>query len=215
MAVEKTLVKARIKALFPNTNLTTQRLDAIAAKLAEKLEDGADNDAIDAVINEFNENSYMTIEEIARNDDRIRNLAKKAGTPPTERKPEVKSDESDDDDPTSLLLKELKSLKEDISSLKAENQQKSIADRFKSDERLKGIPAAMLKGRIPKTEDEIESSIEELVSDWAEISGSVEDTNQKERLGRFGKDVPPAAGGKGSDFQVSEKEAEEIAKLLV
>lgn len=215
MAVDKNLVKARIKALFPHTNLTTQRLDAIAAKLAEKPEDGADNDAIDAVINEFNDNSYMTIEELAKNDDRLRNLAKKAGNPPAERKADVKHDESDDDDPTTLLLKELKSLKEDISSLKAENQQKTIADRFKSDERLKDIPTAMLKGRIPKTEDEIESSIEELVSDWAEISGGVEDTNQKAKLGRFGKDAPPASGGRGSDSQVSEKEADDVAKLLV
>lgn len=217
MAVEKSKVIARIKAIFPKTNLTAQRLDAIAAKLAEKPEDGADDDAIDAVINDFNENSYMTLEEIAKNDDRLRTLARKAATPdePSKKVTKAESEEPNDDDPTAVLLRELRSMREEISGLKAENQQKSIEERFKGDERLKDIPAAMLKGRIPKKEEDIESSIEELVSDWTEISGGVESTAQQGKLAKFGKDAPPAGRGQSSAGQVSEKEAEEIAKLLV
>lgn len=218
MAVEKSKVIARIKALFPKTNLTASRLNAIADKLKEKPEDDADDAAIDEVINDFNENSIMTIDEIAKNDDRIRSLAKKAVEP--EKKPakaEPKDDTSDDksDDPMTLMLNELKSLRSEISEIKTKGEQKSIEDRFKSDKRLEGIPASMLKGRIPKDEDSFEESIEELVSDWAEISGTVAREEEKTKLGQFSKGIPAAGSAGKKAQQVSEAEADEIAKQLV
>ena len=82
MAVEKSKVIARLKALFPKANLSQKRLDALADKLASKPADDADDAAIDLVINDFN--SVLSIEEIAREDDRVRTLEQKANpNPPT------------------------------------------------------------------------------------------------------------------------------------
>lgn len=72
MAVEKAKVIARLKALFPKANLSQTRLDAIADKLAKKPADDADDAAIDAVINDFND--VLSIEDIAKGDDRTRTL---------------------------------------------------------------------------------------------------------------------------------------------
>lgn len=218
MAVPKEKTKARIKALYPKTNLTQQRMDAIAAKLSEKLADDADDDAIDAVINDFND--IMPIEEIAKNDDRIRTLTRKAADV-TEKKPNAKNPEkeekaeSNDDDPMSILLNEMKSIKTELAAFKAKDEQKSLEERFRSDERLKDVPAALLKGRIPKDETSFDEAIDEIVSDWAELSGSVTQTREKSKLSAFGKDTPPAGSGGGEAKQVSDKEADEVAKKLV
>ena len=53
MAVEKSKVVNRLKALFPKANLSQKRLDALADKLASKPADDADDAAIDAVINDL------------------------------------------------------------------------------------------------------------------------------------------------------------------
>lgn len=217
MAVQIQAVKDRIKALFPKTNLTQQRLTAIAGKLAQKPADDADDDAIDQVINDFND--VMSIEDIAKNDDRIRTLTKKA-TESSEKKVETKSEKKEEgdekgDDPMSIILNELKSLKTELTEIKTKDHQKSIEERFRSDERLKGIPASMLKGRVPKDDESFDQSVEELVSDWDEVSGQIQQTKEKSKLGAFGKDTPPAGGGSGDTKQVSEKEADEIAKRLL
>ena len=82
MAVDKLKVIARLKALFPKANLSQKRLDALADKLAIKPADDADDAAIDAVIKDFD--SILSIEDIAREDDRLRTLeAKQKENPPT------------------------------------------------------------------------------------------------------------------------------------
>lgn len=218
MAVKSEVIKARIKALFPKTNLTTSRLNAIADKLKEKPADDADDDTIDEVINDFNENSIMSIEDIAKNDDRLRSLTKKAVEPekkPKEESSKVEKTGDESDDPMTLMLNELKSLRSEISEIKTKGEQKSIEDRFKSDKRLEGIPASMLKGRIPKDEDSFEDSIEELVSDWAEISGTVAKEEEKNKLNQYNKGIPATGKSGGRTSQVSEAEADEIAKQLV
>jgi len=79
MAVDKSKVIARLKALFPKANLSQKRLDALADKLAKKPADDADDVAIDAVINDFNE--ILSIEDIAREDDRLRTLEAEKNKP--------------------------------------------------------------------------------------------------------------------------------------
>lgn len=71
MAVEKSKVVDRYKALFGSVGLSATRLDAMAAKLAGKIADDADDDAIDAELNDLNEVYPFT--EIKKNDDRATN----------------------------------------------------------------------------------------------------------------------------------------------
>lgn len=217
MAVSAEKVKVRIRAMFPKTNLTTKRLDEISAKLGAKIEDNADEAAIDAAVTDFNENSILTIEEIAKNDDRIASLTKKAVEPPKPKTEPKSEEDKKDEDPLSLVLSELKATRAEIANLKAENQQKSIEERFKADERLKNVPAAMLKGRIPKDEDSFEDSVTELVSDWQEISGHTKTEATKAKIGAFRETKPVAGGGgaAGETQQASQEEADAIAKQLV
>ncbi|QYS85416.1 hypothetical protein JJC03_09205 [Flavobacterium oreochromis] len=81
MAVPKVKVIERLKALFPKANLSQKRLDALADKLATKPADDADDSAIDDVINDFNQ--ILSIEEIAKDDDRLRTLESKQKEPKT------------------------------------------------------------------------------------------------------------------------------------
>jgi hypothetical protein len=79
MAVDKSKVIARLKVLFPKANLSQKRLDALADKLAKKPADDADDTAIDAVINDFNE--IYSYEDIAKDDDRLRTLESEKNKP--------------------------------------------------------------------------------------------------------------------------------------
>jgi hypothetical protein len=80
MAVKPEIIKARLKALFPKANLSQKRLDALAAKLAPMPADNADDAAVDAVLNQAND--FMSFEEIAKEDDRVRTLEAKANPTP-------------------------------------------------------------------------------------------------------------------------------------
>lgn len=223
MAIEKAKVIARIKALFPKTNLTQKRMDAIAAKLTEKLEDEADDTAIDAAITDFNENSVVSIEELAKTDDRLRTLAKKAATTEvgkgkgqTEGE-EGEGDEPDEpDDPMAALLKEIRSVKSELSELKQKETKKTLEERFKSDERVKGIPSEMFRGYLPNSEDDFETSVEELVTAWESVSGTVNKNAEKEKIGVFASSAaaPPAGGGKGGKAVATEV-TDAVAKRLL
>lgn len=72
MAVTVEKIKERVRVLWPNANLSTKRLDALAAGLATKPADGADDDAIDAVLEQAN--GFISFEDIAKDDDRMRTL---------------------------------------------------------------------------------------------------------------------------------------------
>lgn len=142
MAVEKSKVIARLKALFPKANLSQKRLDALADKLASKPADEADDLAIDEVINDFN--SILSIEEIAREDDRVRTLEKKANdTPqPTPSPTPVVEDKKEDE-----VLALVKSLASEIASLKSGREvesKKSMANElFSKSEILKKMPESV------------------------------------------------------------------------
>ena len=87
MAVKPEIIKARLKALFPKANLSTKRIDALAAKLAPMPADDADDAAVDVILNQAND--FNSFEDIAKEDDRVRTLEAKAkeitppATPPT------------------------------------------------------------------------------------------------------------------------------------
>lgn len=72
MAVSTDKIKERFKVLFPTLNLSSKRLDELAARLAQKPADDADDAAVDQVINDAN--TYVPFSDLARTDDVVRDL---------------------------------------------------------------------------------------------------------------------------------------------
>lgn len=134
MAVAPEKIKARLKALFPKANLSTKRLDAYAAKLAPKPADDADDEAIDAIINDYNE--VIDFVAVAKDDDTARTLAAKIKADADKAKgkkggdnddDDDQDDDADDDDPTDTktdkllkgLVKTIGTLKSDLDNIKS------------------------------------------------------------------------------------------------
>lgn len=180
MAVEKTKVISRLKALFPKANLSQKRLDAIADKLAKKPADDADDTAIDAVINDFND--VMSIEEIAKEDDRVRTLeAEKKKAEEAAKKKAGKSEEDDDDNeddddtnlsPTDKILKGLTKtiggLKSELEAIKTgktlETKQQTVSQLFDSSEVLKGLKPEHKQSWLKRIDLNSETPFEEQIS---------------------------------------------------
>ena len=86
----KEKILAAIKAKFPNVNLSKKRLDAIAAKIEAKI---TDENEIDAKLDEYND--YNPLADLAKEDDRVRNLEAKAKAAQPAPKDDTPADEPD------------------------------------------------------------------------------------------------------------------------
>jgi hypothetical protein len=195
MAVEKAKVIARLKALFPKANLSQTRLDAIADKLAKKPADDADEAAIDAVINDFND--ILSIEDIAKGDDRTRTLEadkKKAEELAAKKKGNSSKDDEEEEEEEAgemtpfekTMLKKFGELKSDLDSIKSGNikqtkleQAKSLLEKSevfkKLDEQTKGF---MLKNVELDSETPFEEQITSLEGVFSKMFQVSADTNQ-------------------------------------
>lgn len=193
MAVDKLKVIARLKVLFPKANLSQLRLDAIADKLAKKPADDADDTAIDAVINDFND--VLSIEDIAKGDDRTRTLEadKKKSEEIAAKKKPVTSEEEEEEVGTEgmtafekQMLKKFGDLKSDIDSIKTGNVKQSKLDQAKSlleksevfkklDDDTKGF---MLKNVELDSETPFEEQITGLEGMFGKMVQTTADTNQ-------------------------------------
>lgn len=198
MAVSQDKIKERLKALFPKANLSKQRLDAIAAKLAPKPEDDATDDQVDEIINDYND--VMDFEQIARDDDRIRTLeaARK-------QKPATKSEEDpkiDDDTPAWA-----KALQQEIASLKAERAKETIVQRFNSDPRVKDIPEFIRKGYIPQNEDDFEAKVIELSNEYKGFA-------EKNKIQAYPNDVPANGTPDRKTGTVKKISADDAKKII-
>lgn len=119
MAVKPEVIKARLKELFPKANLSTKRLDELSARLANKPADDAEQTAIDEVINSAND--FISFEEIAREDDRMRTLEQKSKpieTPPTPPSNPVTPPSDDTPQWAKDLIASNQSLKTDLEAIK-------------------------------------------------------------------------------------------------
>lgn len=205
MAVQPDAIKLRLRALFPKANLSKTRIDAIAAKLATKPADDADDAAIDEVINDFNDGP-MSIEDIAKLDDKLRTLESKPTPAPAPNPvPPVV-----DEDPIKQLLNEFKTLKEELANIKAGETKKTITERFNSDPRVKDVPDFIRKGYIPTSEDDFEANVEALTGSYKEFA-------EKNKLSTQGGDQPAAGGTPKKAGQVkmlTKEEAEQIVKSM-
>lgn len=200
MAVEVSRVKARLKAKFPKANLSKERIDAIAAKLAKKPEDDADDDAIDEILQDFNDNSAMTFEEIAKNDDRLRTLEASKKPEKTEKIETV----DDDNDDTPAWAKKLV---QRMDSFETSQKQGSLSTRFNNDDRLKSIPEFMKKGFIPSSEEEYEEKVTELASNYEKFA-------EQHKLDTLPKDKPVGSQDKLKSGEVK-KISPETAKSYI
>lgn len=192
MAVEKSKVITRIKTLFPKANLSQKRLDALADKLASKPADDADDVAIDAVINDFN--SVLSIDEIAREDDRVRTLEAKANPPvpapapaptpaPTNPQP---TNPNPTDDVNQKLLDALTKLTGEVEAIKTGNvlqtKKQTASQLFEKSDVLKGLKEDLKPRWINRidvnSETPIEDQIKELETEYSELVQVSADNNQ-------------------------------------
>ena len=191
MAVEKSKVIARLKALFPKANLSQKRLDALADKLASKPADDADDAAIDLVVNDFN--SVLSIEEIAREDDRVRTLEQKANpnppTPPVPPTPPAPpTPPTGDDVPAYVkaLLDKLDGVTSDLEALKTgkviETKKQTASELFAKSEVLKRIPEGIRQNWVNRidvnSETPFEDQIQALETEYSTLVQVNADNNQ-------------------------------------
>ncbi len=117
----------RIKAKFTGVNLSKARLDEIAAKLEGKISEESE---IDSKLDDLNE--MFPFADIAKQDDRLRDLeakVKKPATKPNEPKNEPEPAHSPtDDEPeyVKTLMATVKALSDQVSAI---NQGKLVTDR--------------------------------------------------------------------------------------
>ena len=181
MAVDKLKMIARLKALFPKANLSQKRLDALADKLALKPADDADDAAIDSVINDFN--SVLSIEDIAREDDRVRTLESKANPNPPAPAPKPTDPPTPPTPPTDVpawaqaILDSNKKLEGELELIKTgkviETKRATASELFGKSEVLKGIPETIRKNwenRIDvNSETPFEEQIQALETEYSEL----------------------------------------------
>ena len=185
MAVEKSKVIARLKALFPKANLSQKRLDAYADKLAKKPADDADDATIDAIINDYNE--VIDFVGVAVEDDRIRTLESKANPPaPTPPAPTPTPDPKPTDDVNKKLLYAITKLTGEVEAIKTgktiETKRQTASELFGKSEVLKNMKPE-LKAKWEKrididSETSFEDQITELESEYSELVQISADNNQ-------------------------------------
>lgn len=192
MAVEKTKVIPRLKALFPKANLSQKRLDAIADKLGKKLADDADDDAIDAAINDFND--VLSFEDIAKDDDRARTLesekkkaeelaAKNKGKKPSDDEEEVEEEvETEGMTPfEKMMLKKFGEIKSDIDTIKSGNAKQTKLQQAEAllskSEVFKGLDDETKKFMLKNVELESETPFEEQIISLETVFGKMIQTS--------------------------------------
>ncbi len=225
MAVEKAKVIARIKALFPKINLSVKRLDAIADKLSKKPADDADEAAIDAVINDFND--VLSFEDIAKEDDRARTLeadkkkaeeaAKKKANSKSEEEEEEEEEEGDEipaDTPAwaKALIKSNKTLKADLDSIKSgkvlETKGQTARKVFDGSEVFKNASEEVKEFMFKNIDLNSETSFEDQVKGLEETFGQMVQKTADETS------YPGPAGSGKSTTGVDEKEVERLVNEM-
>jgi hypothetical protein len=214
MAVKPEQIKARLRILFPKANLSQKRIDAIAAKLCLKPADNADDTAIDEVLNGAND--FMSFEDIAKDDDRVRTLEANQKTPQTpaeieaarveaERVKNLNNPKPADDAPewAKALLKQNEKLTMDLEAIKTGNvtqtKKQTASDLFGKSEILKGLKPELKERWLNRVNVDSETSfddqIKELESEYNQLVQVNADTNYY---------APPAGGGSPSDVKADQ-----------
>lgn len=207
MAVKPEQIKARLKVKYPKANLSQKRLDAIAAKLALKPEDGADDEAIDAVLEAAND--IVSFEEIARDDDRMRTLEKnqKTDTPtpaptPSPAPAPAPTPEPGKDTPAwvQALLDSTNKLMQEVETMKTgkitENKRQTVSELIEKSEILKNLKPEVKKRWIDRVNLEsdvpFEDQVKELETEYSDlVQTTADNSSYSGPAGNGSSDVKP------------------------
>jgi len=216
MAVKPEQIKARLKVKYPKANLSTKRIDAIAAKLCLKPADDADDDAIDEVLEAAND--FMSFEEIAREDDRIRTLEANQKPKPEPTPTPTPTTDPDPNNPASKPSEETpawaKKIQEDLEALKSgkiiESKTQTAQALLDKSTVLKGlkpeIKANWLKRIDLDSETPFEEQVTALETEYTDLIQGVADSADYGGRAPLGK--PDAA-------KFSDAEAEKIVENIL
>lgn len=204
MAVDKGLVRQALEIKFKGKSLSKTSKDKLAEAYAPVIENLADID------------DYITAQTpaieilIAETDSRVTEALKKAPkTEPAKATASTEEIELPDDTPAwaKAMVKQNQELAKKIEGFEASQSRQTVEQQFKNHEGLKGIPELFLKGRTPKTAEEIETAV-------AEIKADVEAYQTQHNITIIGKDTPPGgdAGGGGNP---ASKEVDPAIKAFV
>jgi len=213
MAVEASRIKGRLKALFPKANLSNKRLDAIAARLATKPADDAEDAAIDEVLNEAND--IYSFEEMAKDEHRLinaegklRKLTASGGSADDEDIQDPPAPPAPVDQPAWVkeVLESNKKLEQQVQSLLTgkvrETKMATATELFNKSEVLKGLTETVKPKWINRINVESETSIEDQIAELeTEYADLVQVTADNKRYAG----APPngAANGKPTDEEIS------------
>lgn len=178
----KEKILARFKAKFPAVNLSKKRLDALADKLEPKITDESQIDAqLDAL------NDAFSFEDIARNDDQIRDLSGKLKKAANPEKKEEPSSEIPADAPEWMktFMKQqqdsTKAMADKLSAFEAKERNESI--RGSISKALTGkdgkevVPSSYWQKRaLPEKAEDVEGFVKELTDDFTAFKQEM--TNQ-------------------------------------
>ena len=198
----------KIRELFPNVNLSKERLDAIADKLAAKI---TEEDQIVERVNDLNE--VVPFAEIAKQDDRVRTLeaeAKKKAAKPTDPPKEDpdKKDKSDDDPPAwaKALLEKVEKL--EAGKIATSRREKVLEKLKDADEKYRNrVLRDFDRMRIDSDED-FETVLSDIESDFADFKQLQSDIG-------LGNDSPFGAFGNLDKGKPSDSEVESIVDSIL
>ena len=193
-------IQGRLRLLCPKANLSSTRISQYAERLKAKLSEESTQEDVDNLIKDLND--LVDFSQVAKDDDRLRTYQK----PKEEMKQEETPKPTNTDNP---MLEMLKQLTDKIDKLESDKFQESVSGKFKSDKRLEGIPSLVVDKFVPKSFEDIESTIESLVDTF-------KDEQIKSKLNSFGRDIPPQ-GEHSKNVEVkqaSDKEVEDVLKNL-
>lgn len=178
----KEKILTAIKTKFPKLNLSKKRLDEISAKIETMVVD--DETKIDASIDEFN--GFFSFDELAKQDDTIRNLQAKLKSQQSVNSQNVQpqnepieEDEFKDAPPyIKALLESNKKMAAEFEQLKAEKTATSF--KTKATDRLKEIPEVFWSKRnIPTTNEDLELFVEDVTKDYADFTTTLTNSGLK------------------------------------
>lgn len=189
MPVEKDKVLAAIELKFKGKSITKTFKDNLATKWAAKIDNDTD---IDGYIEDRED---VILEAVSEADRRATDAVKKVKAE-IEPKPEPKPNDppadvelpADTPEYVKMLMKQNKEISERLNGFETAQQQKSIAERFKTDERLKGIPEFLLKRAIPVKEEDFETAVTELATEYSDFA-------KEAKITTFGQDKPIGTPG--------------------
>lgn len=170
MPVAKEKVIAALNLKTKGKNVSQKLKDSYATRYADKI---ATDEEIDAFIDDRLDDIVDAQKEADRRASEASTKAKQeAADAIAGKKPNEPAGEQQDDLPADTpawaktLIEQNKKLTGRVDAMDAAKTHESIAERFKKDERLKNVPEFMFKGRIPIKDEDYETAVTELATDF-------------------------------------------------